>query len=117
LKVSNRQGKTFLKRWAAQYLPKNHLFGPKRGFYVPIGEWIRGRFLSDLAEKLPRHAAIRAWFQPEGVTRLIRSCRSSGPGSRMVWALLQFAIWHHFFIDGNGQRPPVKLDPLEVLNT
>jgi hypothetical protein len=34
----------------------------------------------------------------------------------MVWALLQFAIWYHFFIDGNGQRPPVKLDPLEILN-
>jgi hypothetical protein len=34
----------------------------------------------------------------------------------MVWALLQFAIWHHFFIDGIGQRPPVKLDPLEILD-
>ncbi len=116
LKVNGRHGKAFLKRWAAQYLPEDHLFGPKRGFHVPIGEWIRGRFLSDLAEILPRHAAIRTWFRPEGVTRLIRDCRSSGPNSRMVWALLQFAIWYYFFIDGKGQRPPVKLDPLEILN-
>ncbi len=116
LKVTAKHGKAFLKRWALEYLPADHLYGPKRGFHVPVAEWIRGRFLTALAEVLPRHAAIRSWFRPEGVAQLIRTCRSSGPGIRIVWALLQFAIWHHFFIDGKGQRPPVKLDPLEILD-
>ncbi|MFO7685769.1 MAG: asparagine synthase (glutamine-hydrolyzing) [Desulfobacterales bacterium] len=116
LKVNAKHGKAFLKRWALEYLPADHLYGPKRGFHVPVAEWIRGRFLTVLAEVLPRHAAIRSWFRPEGVAQLIRTCRSSGPGIRIVWALLQFAIWHHFFIDGKGQRPPVKLDPLEILD-
>lgn len=115
LKVTGRHGKVFLKRWAAGYLPADHLFGPKRGFHVPLGEWLKGGFLEVLADVLPRHAAIRTWFRPEGVARLIQACRSAGPSSRMVWALLQFAIWHHFFIDGQNQRPPVKLDPLEIL--
>jgi asparagine synthase (glutamine-hydrolysing) len=116
LKTSGNRGKSFLKRWATGFLPEDHLCGPKRGFHVPVGEWIGGQFLDQLADVLPRHRAIRTWFRPEGVVRLIRTCRSSGPSSRMVWALLQFAIWHHFFIDGEGQRPPVKLDPLEVID-
>ncbi|MFZ0612836.1 MAG: asparagine synthase (glutamine-hydrolyzing) [Desulfobacterales bacterium] len=115
LKVDGKTGKAFLKRWALAHLPEDHLYGPKRGFHVPIGEWIGGRFLEALAAVLPRNPAICAWFRPAGVTRLIHSCRSSGPQSRMVWALLQFAIWHHFFIDGNSRRPPLDLNPLEIL--
>ncbi|MFZ0131802.1 MAG: asparagine synthase C-terminal domain-containing protein, partial [Desulfobacterales bacterium] len=115
LKVDGKTGKAFLKRWALAHLPLDHLYGPKRGFHVPIGEWIGGRFLEALAAVLPRNPAICAWFRPAGVTRLIHSCRSSGPQSRMVWALLQFAIWHHFFIDGTGRRPPAEVNPLDIL--
>jgi hypothetical protein len=33
----------------------------------------------------------------------------------LVWALLQFVIWYQLFIVGQGERPPVKADPLEVI--
>jgi asparagine synthase (glutamine-hydrolysing) len=116
MKADRNQGKVFLKRWARKYLPDDHLSGPKRGFYVPIGEWIEGSFVRRLAEILPRHPAIRDWFRPDGVSHLLRVCRGSGPSIRLVWALMQFAIWHQMFIDGSGERPPVKMDPLEYLS-
>jgi asparagine synthase (glutamine-hydrolysing) len=116
LKSDRKQGKIFLKRWASKYLPNDHLFGPKLGFYVPITEWISGPFLTSLTEILPKHPAIQAWFQPKGVRHLLKECRGSSSSVRMVWSLLQFAIWYQMFIDGNGERPPVKLDPIEYLS-
>ena len=115
LKVNGKQGKSFLRHWAVKYLPPGHLSGPKRGFYVPIGEWTTDGYLAILTDVLPRHPAIRNWFRPEGVKELIGKCPSSVPATRLVWALLQFVIWYQLFIAGHGQRPPVKADPLEVI--
>jgi asparagine synthase (glutamine-hydrolysing) len=115
LKVNGNQGKSFLRHWAAKHLPAGHLGGPKRGFYVPIGEWTTGRYVTALADVLPRHPAIRNWFRAEGVKELIAKCPSSVPATRLVWALLQFGIWYQLFIVGQGQRPPVNADPLEVI--
>src|SRR4029453_2813407 len=36
LKVSGRQGKLFLKRWAERRIPREYLWRRKRGFYVPV---------------------------------------------------------------------------------
>jgi asparagine synthase (glutamine-hydrolysing) len=116
MKSDGRQGKTFLKKWAARFLPETHLYAPKRGFHVPVGEWLQGRFLERLQDVLPHHPAIAAWFRPEGVKSLLTQCLPTGPTSRMVWALLQFALWHQMFVEGRGQRPPVKIDPLEILS-
>lgn len=115
LKVERKQGKVFLKRWAARFLPKQHLLAPKRGFHVPVGEWLKGGYLARLRDILPCHHGIRAWFQPEGVVSLIDRCGTSGPTSRMVWALLQFAVWYQLFIEGNGKRPPARQDPLDLI--
>ena len=115
MKSDRRQGKVFLKKWATRHIPKAHLYAPKRGFHVPVGEWLQGRFLKHLTEVLPDHPSIQIWFRPAGVRALLRECQPMGPTSRMVWALLQFALWYQMFVEGRGQRPPVKLDPLEML--
>ena len=116
LKVEGSQGKAFLKRWALRYLPEEHLFGPKRGFHVPVGEWMRGEFIRRLREVLPRHPAIRIWFRPAGVVELLDDYAASGPVNRMVWALLQFAVWYELFIRGDGSAPPTRQDPLELIS-
>ena len=116
MKSDGHQGKAFLKRWAARFVPEDHLYGPKRGFHVPVGEWLQGRFLERLVNVLPQHPAIKSWFRPDGVKVLLQKCQPTGPTSRMVWALLQFAVWHQIFIESKGQRPPEKLDPLEIIS-
>ena len=116
MKANRRQGKTFLKKWASRFLPRDHLYAPKRGFHVPVGEWLQGRFLQRLTNVLPQHPAVKAWFRPEGVRSLLQKCQPTGPTSRMVWALLQFVIWHQIFIEGKGQRPHEKQDPLDIIS-
>jgi asparagine synthase (glutamine-hydrolysing) len=114
LKVRGRDGKVFLKRWAERLLPKQTLWTRKRGFSVPLGEWLRGPYLERLAAVLPQHVAIRTWFRPEGVDRLLRAQREGGHATRQLVALHQFAIWHRLFIEGDGARPDV-CDPIDFI--
>ncbi len=116
LKVEGRQGKIFLKRWASRFLPEELLFARKKGFGVPVGEWLKGDYLTRLYKVLPTHPAILNWFHPEGVARLMDQYKTGGPISQTVWALLQFAIWHDLFIEGNGDRPSRLQDPVEFIS-
>jgi asparagine synthase (glutamine-hydrolysing) len=111
LKVRHRQGKVFLKRWAERRLPSERLWQRKRGFYVPVRRWLQGAFLDDLAVRLPDHPAIRRWFRPEGVIAMMRAHQRGADATREIWELMQLAIWHRIFID--GQVPSRDEDPLE----
>lgn len=116
LKVHGKTGKYFLKQWAAPLLTEEQLTGKKRGFYVPVGAWLSGDFLDRLGQVLPTLPSITEWFQPEAVTLLIAEQRQrKGTAGRILFALLQFALWHRLFIEGEGQRPAAFVDPLELL--
>ena len=113
LKVRGHRGKWLLKQWAEPRLPRGHLNRPKRGFHVPVGDWLRGDRLHRLGDRLVRNQGIRDWFRAEAVGDLIRA-RQAGRGvSREVWGLMQFAIWHRLFIEQPGLEPSPDEDPLE----
>ena len=110
LKVGGRQGKLFLKRWAERRIPREHLWRPKRGFYVPVRRWLKGELLDGLAVRLPAHPVIRRWFQPDAVAELVREQQRGGNAARLVWGLMQLAIWHRIFVE--GRVPGRDEDPL-----
>lgn len=116
LKIDGKQGKLFLKRWAARFMPEEQLRAPKRGFGVPVDKWFTKDLLERLGKILPQHPAMRAWFQPEGVRRLIDNAHGNSVNVRMLWSLLQFAIWHRIFIEGRGERPPIDQDPIDLIS-
>lgn len=113
LKIHRGAGKVFLKRWAEALLPADHLWRHKRGFHVPVGEWLRGPFLDALAQKLPRSAAIRAWCDADAVRALLVRQQAKHDVTREVWSLMQFAIWHRLFVDSPGRVPAAEEDPLD----
>ena len=115
LKVQGSQGKLFLKRWASRFLREEDLFARKRGFLVPVGDWLRGDLLDRLEPRLTAHPGIRAWFRPAGVAQLCARQRARGDVTRLLMALLQFAIWHTLFIQSDGERPATEQDPLEII--
>ncbi|MCC2655473.1 MAG: asparagine synthase (glutamine-hydrolyzing) [Panacagrimonas sp.] len=114
LKVRKDSGKVFLKRWAESFLPADHLWRPKSGFYVPVRRWLRGDFLSALATKLPANPAIREWCRADAVQALLARQAAKHDVTREVWSLLQFAIWHRLFVERRGARqaPGAEEDPL-----
>jgi asparagine synthase (glutamine-hydrolysing) len=116
LKIRGNQGKTFLKRWAEGFLPHDALWKRKRGFAVPVGDWMRGAYLDRLAAVLPDHPAIRTWFRPEAVRQLADHQHRRGGVTRPLWTLLQFAVWHTLFIGGDGTVPAPMQDPLDLIS-
>ncbi|AYH42281.1 asparagine synthase (glutamine-hydrolyzing) [Azoarcus sp. DN11] len=116
LKVSGRRGKVFLKEWARPYLQEAQVSGRKRGFHVPVGEWLSGDFLTRLEQLLPTLPAIRHWFNAGEVGHLVHAKRGgSSAATRTLFSLLQFALWHRIFIEGRGERPASRVDSLEFL--
>ena len=114
-KVEGKTGKVFLRRWAERYLPKDHLWSRKRGFTVPVRDWLSGELLEQLARRLPRQPGIEQWFEAEGVARLIARQQARGDMVQPLWRLWQFAIWHRIFIEGRGEMPPLQCDPVSFL--
>ena len=94
LKIRGRHGKWLLKTWLHQHMPEARPFAHKRGFTVPVGEWLasRSQVLPDLMARQP---GIREYFQ----TEVVRSVFSnpSGKTGFLAWSFLFFALWHQAY--------------------
>jgi asparagine synthase (glutamine-hydrolysing) len=115
LKVRGREGKLFLKRWAEPIFGKALIRRPKSGFTVPVGSCLQGDNLLRLGQILPGHEAFSGLFKPSGISALVsrQSTRQDVPD--LLWALLQFAVWHRIFIEGSGEKPDVSANPIEFI--
>ncbi len=115
LKVRAHQGKWLLKQWAEPRLPPGHLDRPKRGFHVPVGDWLTGAIAQRLGDRLVHNRGIRDWFEPSAIPDLVAARQRGRGGSRELFGLMQFAIWHRLFIDQPGIKPGPDEDPMEWL--
>jgi asparagine synthase (glutamine-hydrolysing) len=99
LKVRRGLGKYLLRRWLANALPQAKPLSRKRGFTVPVGEWIRrrGAALGPLVARQPGVAEIAA---PEAVIGLYRS--GGKRADFAAWVLLFYALWHNRHILGRS---------------
>jgi asparagine synthase (glutamine-hydrolysing) len=113
LKIGTHHGKLFLRRWAEKYIPKNHLWAKKTGFHVPVGDYLSRQFLNALEEKIVANKAIRKWVNLYTLKKLFDFQRRGGHGTRPIWSLMQFAIWHHIFVENPGEKPSPDENPLD----
>ena len=116
LKSDRREGKKILKAWGQRFMPAEHFAAKKRGFYVPVNDWWRDDRLEALGRVLTGNEAIREWFRPAGVQALLAEQRRSGRAGRQLMTLLQFALWHRFFVGSVTSALPEVADPLELLS-
>ena len=116
LKCDQREGKKILKVWAQSFMPADHFAAKKRGFYVPVNDWWQGNRLEALGRVLCGNDAIREWFKPDGVNRLLREQGQSQRVGRQLMTLLQFALWHRFFVESSTPSLPEVGDPLALLS-
>lgn len=98
LKIRGRTGKWLLRRWLLRELPDSRPMTPKRGFTVPVGEWIgaRGREIGPLVAAQP---GVARFCLPEAVGALFADPR--GRAGKAAWTLLLFALWHQHWVLGN----------------
>ncbi|MEW5755406.1 MAG: asparagine synthase (glutamine-hydrolyzing) [Pseudomonadota bacterium] len=115
MKIEGKTGKMFLRRWAQRHLPMDHVWGKKRGFTVPVADWLKGPLLDELERSLLRSAGVQEWFEPQGLRALCARQREYHDQTQPLWRLWQFAIWHRLFIAGAGAEPAAQADPIAIL--
>jgi asparagine synthase (glutamine-hydrolysing) len=96
LKIRRLTKKYILKRTMSRHIPDQILKGKKRGFNVPIPEWLR-RELRELVHDTLSPARIKevGFFNPDAVSALIRDHEERRVDlSRNIWGLLVLMQWY-----------------------
>lgn len=99
LTLQGKTGKWIVRRWLDKVLPQAQPFAKKKGFTVPVGEWIHSQAstlaplvaaspgLSDIADP----AAVRGLFAASDKDRLFAA-----------WSLLVYVLWVRAHIHGQA---------------
>ncbi len=102
LKYHNFDKKYLLKELTYDYVPKNLLDRPKKGFGVPLRKWLRTVLKPEILrfsepEKLRRQGI----FQSEAIKNLILKQEQSNKivYSSLLWSFYVFQMWYNEYID------------------
>ena len=97
LKIKNGLGKHLLRQWLNTQLPAAKPFAKKRGFTVPVGEWMAADG-ARVGQLVAEQDCIASICKPEVVKDLFK--HSQGRAAKAAWTLLFYALWHKIHIDG-----------------
>ena len=99
-KLKGKKGKFILKEAVKDLLPNNILNRPKKGFGIPVAEWLKGRLNPLLHDMLsPERLKSQGLFDPAFVEGMIRE-HETGRAShhKQLWTLLVFQLWSDNFL-------------------
>ena len=97
MKVRDGRGKWLLRQWLAERVPTAQAFSPKRGFTVPVAEWI-ARHGGRLGALVAAQPGIVELCRPEAVRKVFRA--TGKRAGFAAWSLLFYALWHRRHILG-----------------
>jgi len=100
-KLRGRKSKYILKRAVDDLLPSFVARRGKKGFGIPVAEWLKKK-LKPLARDLLSAERVRraGVFDPKYVTRLLDEHEKGLANHRKpLWTLLMFELWHESFIE------------------
>lgn len=96
LKLRNAQQKWILKQVARRYLPESCLTMPKKGFGIPLDNWMRG----DLADFMHDHIeSLKQWgpFRAGEIDRIVNEWKAGQRPYTQLWMLVSIDLWRKSF--------------------
>ena len=99
MKIKSGRGKWLLRKWLDKNLPEAEAFSKKRGFTVPVGEWISGK-AAELGPLVANQPGIDEACHKDSVIRLFTALGDGFDKKRgqAAWHLLYYALWHNAHI-------------------
>jgi len=99
-KLKGKSGKVILKEAMKGLLPHDILHRPKKGFGIPLAEWLKGRLNHLLHDMLsPERLNKQGLFNVDYVHRLIKEHETSTASHhKELWTLLVFQLWNATFL-------------------
>jgi asparagine synthase (glutamine-hydrolysing) len=94
-------GKRILKRAFSGVVPDFVLARPKQGFAAPVWRWLSS--LRTIGEHELLREPLFDYLNPAGLRRLLDLPQTSRNGFEF-WVLLNFALWHRHWIEGEDLR-------------
>lgn len=94
-KIRNRQGKWVLRQVLYKYVPQALIDRPKKGFSVPIADWLRGP-LREWGESLLGESRLQSEgiFHAAPIRRMWSEHLSGKRNSQyQLWSILMFQVW------------------------
>ncbi|NYT76914.1 asparagine synthase (glutamine-hydrolyzing) [Alcaligenaceae bacterium] len=95
LKIRAGKGKWLLREVLAKYVPNEIMARPKKGFSIPLANWLRGP-LREWAEALLNERRLRedGYFHPAPIRRLWSDhLANKRDCSSQLWIVLMFQAW------------------------
>lgn len=98
-KLKGNKGKYILKKAVEPLLPKEILHRPKKGFGIPIAEWLKGRLNPLMHELLDaKRLKEQGLFNAEFVQKMIKEHETNiASHHKQLWTLLVFQLWYQKF--------------------
>ena len=100
-KLNGSRGKHILKKAVEKLLPKSIIKRPKKGFGIPIADWLKGKLNPLAHDLLSRERLIRqGLFDYKFVEKLLHE-HEKGIAShhKQLWTLLVFQLWYDNFFE------------------
>lgn len=96
LKIKSGKSKYLLRRVLSNYIPTQLIDLPKRGFGMPLGEWLRGPLRPWVEDLLARDNLLQVDMLNADLIRQIWRDHSSGGFDREyeLFPILMFVSWH-----------------------
>lgn len=97
-KARNGVPKSILRDVLYRYVPKDMMQREKKGFSVPIGNWIKKGRLRSWMENMLDESSIRqgGLLDVETVKRIKKDFIKHGSNVEMIWYICVFEQWHRF---------------------
>ena len=103
LKIKDGKGKYLLRRWLERALPAADAFGKKKGFTVPVGEWLQPR-AEELAPLVAQSPGVAQICRADAVDTFFKRFAAHGGKHEAIacWQILFYALWHKIHVEGVG---------------
>jgi len=114
-RVDPKNLKYLLKHAVQDLLPRELLNSRKKGFVLPLGEWLRGRLKRGVQNLLsPERLAKQGIFHPDLYKDyVVPHLEGRRDYTYRIWSVFMFQLWHLLYVEEKVRtRPTVTLDDL-----